>query len=166
MSLDVKGCYPSISFHLIQKVVLHYAWSLPYYEAITVLKGLYLLTFGMKFQFMRFEGDVYKYGQGHTQDEDRELAIGLEESVWLGYFVATYLLEMCEDILSEDESSYKGIYCGDSMVVYQGKKRTFQKLIELLNVHTHTNTIMSLDVKDYYPSISFHLIQKVVLHYS
>ena len=97
-----------------------------------------LIQFKMSLTLLVFRDKYFKYNRGSSIDE-KNLAIGGYETVFLADLVASYLFELSRDKFYL--SKYYSIYCDDGIVVFNGKWTVCHTKKWLLDFQSHINTI-------------------------
>ena len=137
--------YPLIKITTIRKAVRYFARKITKETKKTINLCLELIHFGMSSTLISFDGEYYEYHGGER--EEKGLAIGGHESVFLADLVASYLFEKAKANLRP--TTYHGIYRDDGLVFFKSKKKAseikdwMEEFQQTVNTAEETNTFNS-----------------------
>ena len=112
ISIDAVKMYPSVKFEMIERAVNYFLRNASDEDKKKAKECLEMVKFGMDNTFVTFEDKYWKYG-GFLPVEEKGLTIGVFESAFFAYLVASYILEISEDHF--EDSTYNGIYRDDGI---------------------------------------------------
>eukprot|EP00957_Ditylum_brightwellii_P150809 11482776-Ditylum_brightwellii.AAC.1 len=105
-----------------------------------------MIAFGMKTTLVRFQDNYYNYkgvvenDTETTNDDDNGLAIGAYEAAFCADAGATFVYEICENIL--DQMKYAGTYQDDGLTIFEGRNTTNETIRWLRNFQLKVNEVV------------------------
>eukprot|EP00957_Ditylum_brightwellii_P014199 1069460-Ditylum_brightwellii.AAC.1 len=146
MLLYIVNMYPSTKLSLIKQAFRYYAKDLSTTNRNIIKLCIEMVAFGMKTTLVQFQDNYYNYkgvvgnDTETTNKDDNGLAIGAYEAAFCVDAGATFVYEMCENIL--DQMKYTGTYWDDGLTIFEGLKTTNETIRWLHNFQLKVNEVV------------------------
>eukprot|EP00957_Ditylum_brightwellii_P092278 7025784-Ditylum_brightwellii.AAC.1 len=123
MSLDIVNMYPLTKLSLIKQAFWYYAQNLSKINRNVIEHCIEMIAFGMKTTLVQFQDKYYNYKGVVRNDtekgskDDNGLVIGAFEAAFCVDKEATFVYEMCENIIGKIK--YAGTYHDDGLRIFE-----------------------------------------------
>eukprot|EP00957_Ditylum_brightwellii_P131705 10045314-Ditylum_brightwellii.AAC.1 len=146
MSLDIVNMYPLTKLSLIKQAFCYYAKDLSTTNRNVIEQYIEMIAFGMKTALVQFQDKYYNYkgvvgnDTEETIDDDNGLAIGAYEVAFCTDTGATFVYEMCKNILGK--MKYAGTYWDDGLTIFEGWKTTKEAIQWVCDFQLQVNEVV------------------------